>query len=113
MAVKVCSGLLLPVRPENLLVLNVCLAKILYPLQRLLLQLLHKLINALELSGNLDVLRTVFVTFTTTDAVVCLAQFLYRAVVAHQEGTARFLVIGVLTTLCHIALVYALVVIHE
>ena len=58
--------------------------------QSLLLELLHKLVDAPQLVGYLDVLRTVLHALAAADAVVGLAQLGDSAVVAHQDGDTSY-----------------------
>ena len=60
-----------------------------------LFQLLHKLVDALHLSGNVDALRAVGGTLAAADTVVGLTQTGNGAVVADEESATLAAVLGV------------------
>lgn len=68
----------------------------LFGLQRFLFQLLHIAIDAVQLFGNVNALRTVGHALAAADAVAGLAQARYTAVVPDEEGPACLTVVGML-----------------
>ena len=83
------------------------------PLQFILLQLLHKLIDSCELLRDVDILRTMWITLSAVDAMVCLTKRRNRAVVTDEVYPSSFLIVLCLLALRHITLVHTLVVVGK
>ena len=71
----------------------------------LLLKILNEAVDALQLTWNVNPLRTMLDTLLAVYTMVCLSQFGHRTVVAYEECPTRFAVVRVLRCEWHTSLV--------
>ena len=67
----------------------------------------------MQLSRNVDALRTMRHALATSDAMVSLPQTRHTPVIPYQESTARLPVVLFLRTFRHVALIDALVIMYQ
>ena len=82
-------------------------------LQSVLLQLFYKIVDALQLLGDVDALLTMVHALAASDAMAGLTELGHTTVISHEESAAGFQILGVLTVFGDIALVHTFIVMQQ